>query len=258
MNTLKSKLIKLIMTGLLVLTAFAFIACGGNQNPENESGSDSGSGSGSDNVNEKDGILTAEQSAAKLKAIGDYDIVVEVTTIDDETISMEMAKKGNIYWFNTASVCMAFNLVDDICYTYIGMEDESGTIEWTPTESIPSTSMEDYLEQMDSAFEQSIFYAGDLLNNSDITFKKAGSITIAGRQCTKYTWRDSASAGGNSISVQETICIDNETGICMKLEAAGSANGDSESGSFEVKKFLTGNTVTAPNLPDPEPASDED
>ena len=44
----------------------------------------------------------------------------------------------------------------------------------------------------------------------------------------------------------------------MKLEAAGTANGDSESGSFEVKKFLTGNDVTAPTLPDPEPASDED
>ena len=39
MTTLKSKLMKLLMLGLLVLTAFAFIACGDKGGDDDDSGS---------------------------------------------------------------------------------------------------------------------------------------------------------------------------------------------------------------------------
>ena len=231
MNTLKSKLIKLIMTGLLVLTAFAFIACGGNGGGDDD---DSGSGSGE--------ILTAEESAAKLKAKGDYDIVVDVVSIGDEAMSMEMGKKGNTYWFVIMNgIGYAYKLNDDNCDFYLGTKSDSSTMTWMYMGSESSDAVDDNWQYFDS----SLFYAGEL----PADLKKSGSAKIAGRPCTKYTWSESASAGGNSASAQETIYIDNETGICMKLEASDTVNGVSESGSFEVTKFLTGNAVVAPTLP---------
>ena len=241
MTTFKNKLLKLIMTGMLVLAAFAFISCGGDA-PEDNGGSDDGSGTGE--------ILTAEQSASKLKALGAYDIVVEVSTGgyglgDDETISYEMAKKGNTYWFCTSYMDVAYKLDGDYCHMYMGMDNGSGGKEWMYITSEPASTMEDSLEQMDAAFDDSLFYAGDLVAD----FENAGSAIVAGRNCTKYTWSDSASDGVQSVSAKETIYIDNQTGICMKLEESDTVNGVSNSVSFEVKKFLTGNSVVAPNLP---------
>lgn len=253
MTSLKNKFLKLIMAGLLVLTTIAFISCGGNQNPDNEKGSGgggsgSGSSSGSGSGNDTSGILTAEQSAARLKEIGDYDIVVEVVSIGNQAMSMEMAKKGNTYWFKTVNVSMAYKLEGDNCYSYAGMEDESGAIKWMCTGSTPSDTLEGSLEQMDTAFAQTLFYAGDLVAG----LTKSGTATIAGRNCTKYTWSETASSGGTTASAQETIYVDNETGICMKMVASDTVNGVSESGSFEVTKFLTGSSVQAPTLPAPE------
>ena len=233
MTTLKSKLMKLLMLGLLVLTAFAFIACGDKGGDDDDSGSGSGE------------ILTAEESAAKLKAIGDYDIVVDVVSIGDQAMSMEMGKKGNTYWFVLMDgLGFAYKLDGNNCYGYLGTTDESNTMTWMYMGIDSSDAMDDSLQYFDS----SLFYAGEL----PADLKKSGSAKIAGRPCTKYTWSESASAGGNSASAQETIYIDNETGICMKLEASDTVNGVSESGSFEVKKFVTGNAVVAPTLPPPE------
>lgn len=242
MTTFKNKLLKLIMTGMLVLAAFAFISCGGDA-PEDNGGSDDGSGTGE--------ILTAEQSAAELKKLGAYDIVVEVSTGgygfgDDEPVTYEMAKKGNTYWFCTDFMNVAYKLDGDNCHMYMGMPNESGAMEWMYMTSEPASTMEDTLEQMNTSFDGSLFYAGDLVAD----FENAGSAKVAGRNCTKYTWSDSAAAGGQSASGQETIYIDNQTGICMKLEASSTQNGTvTNTVSFEVKKFLTGNKVTAPNLP---------
>ena len=233
MTTLKTKLMKLLMIGLLVLTAFAFIACGDKGGDDDDSGSGSGE------------ILTAEESAAKLKAIGDYDIVVDVVSIGDQAMSMEMGKKGNTYWFVIMNgVGYAYKLNDDNCDFYLGTKSDSSTMTWMYFGSESSDAVNDSLQYFDS----SLFYAGEL----PADLKKSGSAKIAGRPCTKYTWSESASSGGNSASAQETIYIDNETGICMKLEASDTVNGVSESGTFEVTKFLTGNAVVAPTLPPPE------
>ena len=242
MTTFKNKLLKLIMTGMLVLAAFAFISCGGDA-PEDNGGSDDGSGTGE--------ILTAEQSAAKLKALDAYDIVVEVSTGgygfgDDEPITMELAKKGKTYWTIASGYGSAYKFNGDSYDMYMGMQTESGSIEWMWAGPVTDSTIEDSLEQMNTAFDGSLFYAGDLVDN----FVEAGSAKVAGRNCTKYVWSDSAAIGGQSASAQETIYIDNQTGICMKLEASGTQNGTvTNTVSFVVKKFLTGNSVVAPNLP---------
>ena len=156
-----------------------------------------------------------------------------------------MGGKGNTYWFVIMNgIGYAYQLDGNICYGYLGTTDENDTMTWMYIGSESSDAVNDSLQYFDS----SLFYAGEL----PADLKKSGSAKIAGRPCTKYTWSESASAGGTSASAQETIYIDNETGICMKLEASDTVNGVSESGTFEVTKFLTGNTVVAPTLPPPE------
>ena len=158
---------------------------------------------------------------------------------------MEMGKKGNTYWFVIMNgVGYAYKLDGDNCYGYLGTKYDSNTMTWMYMGSESSDAVDDNWQY----FDNSLFYAG----NDVAEFTKSGTATIAGRNCTKYTWRDSASYGGNSASAQETIYIDNETGICMKMEASDTVNGVSTSGSFEVKKFLTGSAVVAPTLPAPE------
>ena len=244
MITLKNKLLKLIMTGLLVLTTVAFISCGGTPADDDNSGENEEE----NNIEKESGeILTAEESTNKLKALGDYDIVAEAVIINGETISMELAKKGNIYWFSSAGVSMAYQLADDTFYSYVEMENESGKMEWMQIGSEKSDKLAETLKAMDKSFKNSLFCAEGLADGCT----KSGSETIAGRKCTKYTWADSASYGDTTVSAQKTVYIDDETGICMKLVASESSNGESSTGSFEVKKFLTGNKVIAPNLPAP-------
>lgn len=241
MITLKNKLLKLIMTGLLVLTTVAFISCGETPADDDNSGENTEE---TNTENDSGEIITAEESTNKLKALGDYDIVAEVVIIDGETISMELAKKGNIYWFSSYGVSTAYQLSDDTFYSYMGTEDDSGTMTWMQMGSEKSDKLADTLKEMDEKFENSLFCAEGLADGCT----KSGSETIAGRKCTKYTWADSASYGDTTVSAEKYVYIDDETGICMKMVASESSNGESSTGSFEVKKFLTGSAVIAPNL----------
>ena len=230
MSTFKNKLLKLFMTGMLVLTSFAFLSCGGN-------------GAGGGDNNSKSDIPSAEEVTANLKALGDYDIVVEIAAVNSsEAMSLEMAKKGNIYWFVIANgIGMAYKLEGNACYYYIGTPDENNNITWEYAAEGDADSID---EQMETSFGASLFYASEL--PADLV--KGGSAVVAGRNCTKYTWSDS----GYGATVSETVYIDNETGLCLKMEASDSYNGESESGSFEVTLFKTGNNVVAPVLPAPQ------
>lgn len=230
MSTFKNKLLKLFMAGLLVLTSFAFLSCGGK-------------GAGGEDNNSKSDIPSAEEVTANLKTLGDYDIVVEIDAVDSsEAMSLEMAKKGNIYWFVIAGgIGIAYKLEGNVCYYYLGSPDANKNITWAYVAEDSADSID---EQMETSFGASLFYASEL--PADLV--KGGSAVVAGRNCTKYTWRDSA----HGVTVSETVYIDNETGLCLKMEASGSYNGESESGSFEVKSFKTGNNVVAPDLPAPQ------
>ena len=227
---MKSKIVKFLTIAALLCAAFSFIACGGN-----------GAGGGDDagGGNSAGGIPSSEQVSAKLKTM-DYDIVVEVAALGESAMSMEMAKKGNTYWFDIGVMAMAYKLEGNSCYYYMKMEDESGNMTWMYVGEDSADTIE---QQMENSFKDSLFYASNL--PTDLV--KSGSAVVAERTCTKYTWSDSAYGA----TVSETVYIDNETGLCLKLEASDSVNGQSEGASFEVKSFKTGNDVVAPVLPAP-------
>lgn len=88
-----------------------------------------------------------------------------------------------------------------------------------------------------------VFFTGQPLNT-------AGTVTIAGRTCTKYTYSDSTYGFGNFASVYFEFCKDNATGVTMKLTAKANANDDSAAYYIEVTDFKTGNSVTVPTLND--------
>lgn len=67
------------------------------------------------------------------------------------------------------------------------------------------------------------------------SLKKSGSVTIAGRDCDKYYYEDSAL--GSKIKTE--YCIDKETGICMKYFVEGSSFGEGGSYQFECTELLT-------------------
>ncbi len=73
--------------------------------------------------------------------------------------------------------------------------------------------------------------------------KEKGSVTVAGRACTKY--ETSVSVLGASYNNE--YCIDNETGLCLKnVIAVGSATEGNASASYECTEFKVGYRITIP------------
>ena len=75
-------------------------------------------------------------------------------------------------------------------------------------------------------------------------FRSAGTESIAGKPCDKYTF-DLAYAG---TAVNYNIWIDQATGVCMKIQYDISAGGQSSGMTFECTEFLTSDvTLPKPN-----------
>ncbi len=73
--------------------------------------------------------------------------------------------------------------------------------------------------------------------------KDQGSVTVAGRECTRYA----ASVSMFGASYSNEYCIDKETGLCLKnVMALGSATEGSETTSYECTAFETSYTITIP------------
>ena len=244
MSTLKNKLLKLIMTGMLVFAAFAFVSCGGNGagGGDDSGGGEPGeiSGGGGSGSGE---ILTAEQASTKLKTIGDYVIIAEAYSEE-----FEVGRKGNTYWSINDGDGQAIVIDGELIHSYDTYEDTDGTIKWRFCDSDPyvEEDLDSDIEDLQSGFSTWLFFAS---NTTGLT--KAGSETIAGRPCTRYTQSESFAYGGQSASVSQNLYIDNATGITMKWEISGSSNEGSASVSYTVKSFKTGSAVTAPVLPAP-------
>ena len=83
--------------------------------------------------------------------------------------------------------------------------------------------------------------------NEELEYTTKTAVTFLNRQCTKYEYKNTAIAGGQDATTNETWIIDNETGACMKHELAVSSvsYGASASAAFEVTQFeINSQTVT--------------
>lgn len=238
MSTFKNKLLKLFMTGMLVLTSFAFLSCGGN-------GAGGGSGGGADGSGGGDGTpqLTAAQKA-KLKALNGYEITFEYNISDEagtENGEYTLGEKGDVSWFSTEGMSMALKKTGSTIETYMGRPDEEDedTIVWY------NLGGED--QDFDISFAEGFFAWA---NDYDLSeFTSAGTDTVAGRSCNKYTCTDSAYGYGEWATASWTIWIDKELDITMKFEVSGSSsNQGSSEYYYRITSFKTGNEVTLPDL----------
>ena len=248
----KSKIAKFLALATLLLATFSFIACGGNgagggDDAGDGSGSGSGSGAGS-------GILSEEEAYAKLKAIGDYEIIAEMNDGHDKE-SFTLGKKGTAYWMIYEGHGNAYVIDGENAYVYSGGPDENEDFAWSFVMPMPSDGegLEQNIENLQMSIASWLYYA----NNIGEPLTTVGSATVAGRACTHYRYTHTASAGGMSGTATEDVYVDNETGITLKYvigyTITGGGQDDSDSTTYEVKSFKTGNAVTLPDFPEPDP-----
>lgn len=246
MSTFKNKLLKLFMTGMLVLTSFAFLSCGG-KGPDNGDG-DGGNGdggSGSGGPAQFTGITAAQK--AKLDALNGWEITInhkwsESGEEDPDEQIWIIGEKNNIFWYDIDDDKMALKTQGESVYVYDW--DEVNSEYAASFEGQPMT--QGYYDSMTMLSYMWLFWK-DMYNGVELT--NAGSATVCGRTCTKYTWSASEAALGAYAYGSISFWVDNATGITMKLEAGSSSNEGSTSYTHEVTSFKTGDKVTPPALP---------
>ena len=238
MATFKSKLIKVLAMTALVFAAFSFTACGPKPGDENGSGGGSGGGDGTPQL--------TEAQKAKLKALNGYEITFEYNVSDEagtENGEYTLGEKGDVSWFSTEGISMALKKTGSTIETYMGMPDEEDedTIVWYSFGG--DTADQDF----DISFAEGFFAWANDYDLSDFT--SAGTDTVAGRSCNKYTYTDSAYGYGEYATASWTIWIDKELDITMKFEVSGSSsNQGSSEYYYRITSFKTGNEVTLPDL----------
>ena len=68
--------------------------------------------------------------------------------------------------------------------------------------------------------------------------KSVGSVTVAGRNCEKYTFKNS-SVPGIGYKMDYTYYIDKATGVCLKVDMEIQGGGEKVGYEFEASKFET-------------------
>ena len=146
--------------------------------------------------------------------------------------------KNNIYYYLTEEDEYYFDFSNDGYFVSYSKEDGVWTKEVSNYNAYVTKAM---AEQMAKAASAGIIgYMGWYSTVSGDAAKSTA--TVAGRACDKYTVKDSAVSASYSLEV----CIDKQTGICLKYAASGSAAGERASVSLECVEF---STEYAPVLP---------
>ena len=247
MSTLKNELKKLIMSSILLLAAIAFISCGDTPNSGSDDSGDSGNNNNSTSTSDYE-ALSEEEVAAELKKLGDYVIGYETLHYEDsEGEYCELGRKGNTYWTLYSGRGSAYVLDGEDLHFYDASESDDGDYEWNYVMTMPSDALQTSLESMLNGFLTSFSFESET-DASDDVVKVSGNEKVAGRACTHYKVSFSFGPAKNTLDVY----VDNETKITMKVVETYTGGGITNTSCFEVKTFKTGNSVTAPDLPEAE------
>ncbi len=184
-----------------------------------------------------------------------YKITVRYLTIDTETGSQPnitssgftIAADGD-FWYceqldNGTRNTVYMDFSDDVEYVTYAKAD--GEEKWTKTtiayddvgskETVKSLYINTYINVFTN---YGVLAAG---------LKNKGTITVAGRECTKYE----ASASVLGASYNNEYCIDNETGLCLKnVMALGTTTDGSATTSYECTVFEVGYQIVLPAASD--------
>jgi len=201
---------KIIVLFLLLILAFSLVSCGGGSNNKDSDKFEFGQ----DYINNN------------LK--GDYWIIYNTTYWENgksNTSSLEMIKTDKGYYYGEAGE-------NGVLYIKNG---DKYDVYYQGGDAYESSGFQFDPEMVESMMLGITGYMNNYASYSS-GMKKAGSETVAGRNCEKYTFGMTF-----PIKYQAVYCIDKETGVCMKLTMEVDAGGQKAGYEFECTKFQTSN-----------------
>lgn len=161
---------------------------------------------------------------------GDYSITYQMLSSDSEegdaSYSIKMMRTSEGYYVMLGEDTeMLYIKNGDKYVMYIG-DSENG---FEPYADVTLT--EDEVKAQTQAF---LGYMSAYTQFED-SLKNNGSVSIAGRNCIKYSYDYNALG----VSAKAEYCIDKETGVCMKYYLEGKSGGEGGSYQFECTEFKT-------------------
>ena len=198
----------------------------------------------------------SEEKMEELANNDGYSIKFEYVSTDSDSDEEERGSyyygyKGNIQWFISDDSGIAIKVEDDKAYVYDYYDGE-----YTFSNMYDD---EDMVNALSQSFINTYNYWLYFTNTYDGSLSKGADTTVCGRGCYTYTFDMSnlsnmmggIIAGIAGVSLKYKVAVDKEYGITLKLEFVGTADGDTETFSYEVKEFKTGSSVSVPRLPEP-------
>ena len=247
---------KKLLLFIVLLLSISFLAgCNledliNNQDGDPENGQNNGEGDNGNNKEPEDEIADVKEDYDTkeidnkldgLRLQNGFFIKYEYQSSDeDETTVVAYGAKGDVYYLisNTDEVIM--DLSSDTGMSMYQKIDG----EWNGT-TVPYS---DYFtkENGKTLADTYALLAKDLCSMYDSVTEEdfvKTSDTIAGRSCDKYT-----TVVTDGILMKHTICVDKETGVCLKWEVEAVTTSGSSFARFECKEFKTNYDIAIPTV----------
>lgn len=188
--------------------------------------------------------VSQEDSQALLQKLAErdgYQLTLK-TGLDGSDSKITIGQTKDKWWSITDDNSGSGYVIEDGVYHFYDMYGG----EWSYSNSVIEGSYGDMAATV-SAMSAAYLYIGNAYNG---LAKKSGTATVAGRKCDVYKYNIGSEALGYGSSY--SICIDQEYGFTMKMEASATAGSDSGEVSYEVIEFVTGSGVKKPTFPAPD------
>ena len=233
-----------IVLALTLALALVLSACGVNLvKPIIDSGTNDNNDDNSGTIDDKNALETVTQKVDALAAANGLYVRYKVqsdTNKEDGNVDVIMAfgRKGELYYWCIDDEESYLDLCDGKADMY--SKEKEGNWEKSDLSILGS----EYLNTVKMAYTPlfSLMSAYSGMIDSGMT---KGTETVAGRQCDKYVTTDATIAGMGNL----TICVDRETGICLRLTGkASTTTGASAWATIECVEFKTSFNPTLPTV----------
>ncbi|MCL2615593.1 MAG: hypothetical protein FWD30_02210 [Dehalococcoidia bacterium] len=210
---------KLLALAFALVLALSLVACGGG------GGGGNGGGGSSDKFDYDNG---GAYVASHLT--GNYSITYRYTYDGDDYLDVTFTKTSAGYFYG----------LNDSGFLYIKNGDKFDTY-WDLGDGFEKSDFFDPITENEVMEKMLFFNWMWYYDDYSSDMKKDGTQTIAGRNCDKYTYQ----IAGWGVAYKQVVCIDKQTGVCLKWAFDMASVQGSGSFSFECTEFKTSG-VTLP------------
>ena len=243
---------KKVLLFLILMFSVSFLFACTLPSIDDENKDDETEENGNENGNEKEDDTTSvkedydsSQIENKLDALRQKDgyFIKYEYQDDEEPTIIAFGAKGDLFYLISNGEEAIFDLShEDHMDNYTKTDDE-----W-------SLSTIEYKDGLTKEYAQAIVDSYSALANSlctmyevitDDNFVKS-SATIAGRACDQYTTLVTA-----GVFIKYTVCVDKETGACLKWLVEGTTDAGRVSATFECTQFATSYNIELPEVEEP-------